>query len=108
MAGFFGKFKTGNLYQDENTEWGKILSRCVFNLQEVPQPEFTSKPETQWTEEEKKSFKEYEKKANELREEQEKYKKVCGVSHKTLKKSLPKKVIMSFCIKHVRKDALEI
>lgn len=63
----------------------------MFNLQEVPQPELTSKPETQWTEEERKSLKEYEKKANELREEQEKYKKVCGVSHKTLKKSLPKK-----------------
>lgn len=35
-----------------------------------------SKPEVQWTEEERKSFKEFEKKAKELREEQEKYRKV--------------------------------
>lgn len=48
----------------------------MFISQEVPQPEFMSKPEVQWTEEERKSFKEYEKKAKELSEEQEKYRKV--------------------------------
>uniref|UniRef100_A0A9J7Z8Q9 Cilia- and flagella-associated protein 43 n=1 Tax=Cyprinus carpio carpio TaxID=630221 RepID=A0A9J7Z8Q9_CYPCA len=42
---------------------------------EVPQPEFMSKPEVQWTEEERKSFKEFEKKAKELSEEKEKYRK---------------------------------
>lgn len=45
-------------------------------LQEVPQPEFMSKPEVQWTEDERKSFKEFEKKAKELSEEKEKHRKV--------------------------------
>lgn len=35
-----------------------------------------TKPDIQWSEEEKKVFKEYEKKAKELSEEKEKYKKV--------------------------------
>jgi hypothetical protein len=49
----------------------------LFYMQEVPQPEFiVSKPDIQWTEEEKKIYKEYEKKAKELSEEQEKYRKV--------------------------------
>ena len=45
--------------------------------QEIPPPEFVlTKPDVQWTEEEKKVFKEYEKKAKDLSEEKEKYKKV--------------------------------
>lgn len=43
-----------------------------------------SKPEVQWTEEERKSFKEFEKKVKDLSEEQEKYRKV-WLDHITLK-----------------------
>ncbi|XP_049456039.1 cilia- and flagella-associated protein 43 isoform X1 [Epinephelus fuscoguttatus] len=43
---------------------------------EIPLPEFVlSKPDSQWTEEEKKAFKENEKKSKDLSEEKEKYKK---------------------------------
>ncbi|XP_077350992.1 cilia- and flagella-associated protein 43 isoform X2 [Festucalex cinctus] len=43
---------------------------------EVPQPEFVvAKPNNQWTDEEKKQFKEYEKKVKELDTEKEKYRK---------------------------------
>ncbi|CAM4726849.1 unnamed protein product [Leuciscus chuanchicus] len=55
---------------------------------EVPQPEFMSKPEVQWTEEERKSFKEFEKKAKELREEQEKYRKTLETEMKKLLTSI--------------------
>ncbi|KAK9964501.1 hypothetical protein ABG768_005668 [Culter alburnus] len=55
---------------------------------EVPQPEFMSKPEVQWTEEERKSFKEYEKKAKELSEEQEKYRKTLETEMKKLLTSI--------------------
>lgn len=45
--------------------------------QEIPPPEFVlTKPEIQWNEEEKKVYKDYEKKTKELNEEKEKYKKV--------------------------------
>uniref|UniRef100_A0AAY4DIY8 Uncharacterized protein n=1 Tax=Denticeps clupeoides TaxID=299321 RepID=A0AAY4DIY8_9TELE len=43
---------------------------------EVPQPEFISKPELQWTEEEKRMFKDYDKKVKELNEEKEKFRKI--------------------------------
>lgn len=39
-----------------------------------------SKPELQWTEEERKAHKDYEKKVQELQEEQEKYRKVGLIS----------------------------
>ncbi|XP_697139.4 cilia- and flagella-associated protein 43 [Danio rerio] len=55
---------------------------------EVPQPEFMSKPEAQWTEEERKSFKEFEKKAKELSEEQEKYRKTLETEMKKLLTSI--------------------
>ncbi|RXN27818.1 cilia- and flagella-associated 43 [Labeo rohita] len=55
---------------------------------EVPQPEFMSKPELQWTEEERKSFKEFEKKAKELNEEKEKYKKTLETEMKKLLTSI--------------------
>ncbi|XP_055026578.2 cilia- and flagella-associated protein 43 [Misgurnus anguillicaudatus] len=51
---------------------------------EVPQPEFMSKPEVQWTEDERKSFKVYEKKAKELKEEQEKHRKALQTEMKKL------------------------
>ncbi|XP_043110587.1 cilia- and flagella-associated protein 43 [Puntigrus tetrazona] len=51
---------------------------------EVTQPEFISKPEMQWTEEERKSFKEFEKKAKELSEEKEKYRKTLESEMKKL------------------------
>ncbi|OCT88656.1 hypothetical protein XELAEV_18017286mg [Xenopus laevis] len=42
---------------------------------EVPQPVFLARTEAEWTEEEKKQFKEYEKKCKDLSEEKEKYSK---------------------------------
>ncbi|MBN3297202.1 CFA43 protein, partial [Amia calva] len=55
---------------------------------EIPQPEFMSKPEVQWTEEEKKGFKEYEKIVKELKEEQEKYRKALEAELKKLQTSI--------------------
>ncbi|TRY55422.1 hypothetical protein DNTS_034432 [Danionella cerebrum] len=55
---------------------------------EVPQPEFLSKPEAQWTEDERKSFKEYEKRAKELSEEKEKYRKTLETEMKKLQISI--------------------
>ncbi|XP_066535952.1 cilia- and flagella-associated protein 43 [Hoplias malabaricus] len=55
---------------------------------EVPQPEFMDKPELQWTEEEKKIFKEYEKKIKELSEEREKYRKTLEAEMKKLQTSI--------------------
>nr|XP_015203067.1 PREDICTED: cilia- and flagella-associated protein 43 [Lepisosteus oculatus] len=55
---------------------------------EIPQPEFMSKPDLQWTEEEKKCFKEYEKKVKELLEEQEKYRKALEAEMKKLQSSI--------------------
>ncbi|XP_056147897.1 cilia- and flagella-associated protein 43 [Lampris incognitus] len=56
---------------------------------EIPQPEFVLiKPETQWSEEEKKIYKQYEKKTNELREEQEKCRKMLETEMKKLQASI--------------------
>ncbi|XP_033885994.1 cilia- and flagella-associated protein 43 isoform X1 [Acipenser ruthenus] len=55
---------------------------------EIPQPEFTSKPEAQWLEDEKKQFKEYEKKVKELNEEREKYRKTLEAEMKKLQTSI--------------------
>lgn len=49
------------------------LSLC---LQVIPQPAFMTKPDALWSEEERKQFKEYEKKVKELNEERDKYRKV--------------------------------
>lgn len=42
----------------------------------MPNPGFLSKTEAEWTEDEKKQFKEYDKKCKELNEEKDKYRKV--------------------------------
>ncbi|KAK1164357.1 cilia- and flagella-associated protein 43 isoform X1 [Acipenser oxyrinchus oxyrinchus] len=55
---------------------------------EIPQPEFMSKPEAQWLEDEKKQFKEYEKKVKELNEEREKYRKTLEAEMKKLQTSI--------------------
>uniref|UniRef100_A0A8C2Z7E0 Uncharacterized protein n=1 Tax=Cyclopterus lumpus TaxID=8103 RepID=A0A8C2Z7E0_CYCLU len=53
----------------------EVKKEDILNM-EIPPPEFVlSKPGIQWSEEEKKVYKEYEKKANDLSEEKEKYKK---------------------------------
>ncbi|KAL3971951.1 peroxiredoxin 1 [Sarotherodon galilaeus] len=55
---------------------------------EIPPPEFVlTKPDIRWSEEEKKAFKEYEKKAKELSEEKEKYKKLLEIEIKKLHQS---------------------
>lgn len=45
-------------------------------LQVIPQPAFMVKADALWTEDERKQFKEYEKKVKELNEERDKYRKV--------------------------------
>lgn len=42
----------------------------------IPPPAFVSKPDAIWTEEERKQFRDYEKKVRELNEERDKYRKV--------------------------------
>ncbi|XP_030603266.1 cilia- and flagella-associated protein 43 isoform X2 [Archocentrus centrarchus] len=55
---------------------------------EIPPPEFVlTKPDIQWSEEEKKVFREYEKKAKELSEEKEKHKKLLETEIKKLHRS---------------------
>ncbi|KAF7668376.1 hypothetical protein LDENG_00016910 [Lucifuga dentata] len=55
---------------------------------EIPMPEFDlTKPETEWSEDEKKAYKEYEKKAAELSGEQGKYKKLLEGEMKKLQES---------------------
>uniref|UniRef100_A0A452IXL4 Cilia- and flagella-associated protein 43 n=1 Tax=Gopherus agassizii TaxID=38772 RepID=A0A452IXL4_9SAUR len=55
---------------------------------EIPPPPFVSKPDTLWNEEEKKVFKEYEKKVKELNEEREKYRKTLETELKKLQTSI--------------------
>ncbi|XP_056430962.1 cilia- and flagella-associated protein 43 isoform X2 [Hyla sarda] len=55
---------------------------------EVTQPGFLSKAETEWTEEEKKQFKEYDKKFKELNEEKEKYRKILEAEMKKIQVSI--------------------
>ncbi|XP_075997913.1 cilia- and flagella-associated protein 43 [Genypterus blacodes] len=55
---------------------------------EIPAPEFVlTKPDSQWSEEEKKAFKEFENKATELSVEQKKYRKVLESEMKKLQES---------------------
>ncbi|XP_048865310.1 cilia- and flagella-associated protein 43 isoform X2 [Brienomyrus brachyistius] len=54
----------------------------------VSQPDFMTKPESDWTEEEKKIFKGFDKKVKELSEEQEKYRKALEVEMKKLQASI--------------------
>ncbi|XP_043407754.1 cilia- and flagella-associated protein 43 isoform X4 [Chelonia mydas] len=55
---------------------------------EIPPPPFVSKPDTLWNEEEKKVFKEFEKKVKELNEEREKYRKTLETELKKLQTSI--------------------
>ncbi|XP_073507260.1 cilia- and flagella-associated protein 43 isoform X2 [Phyllobates terribilis] len=55
---------------------------------EVTQPGFLSKAETEWTEDEKKQFKDYDKKCKELNEEKEKYRKMLEVEMKKIQASI--------------------
>ncbi|KAM9311181.1 cilia- and flagella-associated protein 43 [Gastrophryne carolinensis] len=55
---------------------------------EVPCPGFLSKTETEWTEEEKKQFKDYDKKCKELNEEKDKYRKILEAEMKKIQASI--------------------
>ncbi|KAG8578874.1 hypothetical protein GDO81_010648 [Engystomops pustulosus] len=55
---------------------------------EVPQPSFVSKAETEWTEDEKKQFKDYDKKCKDLSEEKEKYRKILEAEMKKIQVSI--------------------
>ncbi|KAM3925380.1 cilia- and flagella-associated protein 43 [Leptodactylus fuscus] len=55
---------------------------------EVAQPGFLSKAETEWTEDEKKQFKDYDKKCKELNEEKEKYRKILEAEMKKIQASI--------------------
>ncbi|XP_076691131.1 cilia- and flagella-associated protein 43 [Callospermophilus lateralis] len=54
----------------------------------IPQPAFMIKPDALWTEEERKQFKEYEKKVKELNEERDKYRKSLETELKKLQNSI--------------------
>ncbi|XP_040261533.1 cilia- and flagella-associated protein 43 isoform X2 [Bufo bufo] len=55
---------------------------------EVAQPGFLSKAETEWTEDEKKQFKDYDKKCKDLNEEKEKYRKILEAEMKKIQASI--------------------
>ncbi|MEE6479719.1 hypothetical protein FKM82_012348 [Ascaphus truei] len=55
---------------------------------EIPRPAFLSRPETEWTEDERKQFKEYDKKYKELNEEKEKYRKILETEMKKIQSSV--------------------
>ncbi|KAF2981189.1 hypothetical protein EK904_014540 [Melospiza melodia maxima] len=55
---------------------------------DIPPPDFLSKPEDLWTEEEKKVFEEYEKKVNELNEEKEDYRQFLRNEWKKIEASI--------------------
>uniref|UniRef100_A0A2K5E5M4 Cilia- and flagella-associated protein 43 n=1 Tax=Aotus nancymaae TaxID=37293 RepID=A0A2K5E5M4_AOTNA len=54
----------------------------------IPQPAFMAKPDAVWTEEERKQFKDYEKKVKELNEERDKYRKSLEAELKKLQNSI--------------------
>ncbi|XP_054585197.1 cilia- and flagella-associated protein 43 [Eptesicus fuscus] len=54
----------------------------------IPQPAFMAKPDAIWTEEERKQFKDYEKKVKELNEERDKYRKSLEAELKKLQNSI--------------------
>ncbi|XP_049712075.1 cilia- and flagella-associated protein 43 isoform X2 [Elephas maximus indicus] len=54
----------------------------------IPQPAFMAKPDAVWSEEERKQFKEYEKKVKELNEEKDKYRKSLEAELKKLQNSI--------------------
>ncbi|ERE78832.1 WD repeat-containing protein 96 [Cricetulus griseus] len=54
----------------------------------IPQPAFMTKSDAVWTEEERKQFKEYEKKVKELNEERDKYRKSLETELKKLQNSI--------------------
>ncbi|XP_045425313.1 cilia- and flagella-associated protein 43 isoform X3 [Lemur catta] len=54
----------------------------------IPQPPFMTKPDAMWTEEERKEFKDYEKKVKELNEEKDKYRKSLEAELKKLQNSI--------------------
>ncbi|XP_037015418.2 cilia- and flagella-associated protein 43 [Artibeus jamaicensis] len=54
----------------------------------IPPPAFVAKPDAVWTEEEKKQFRDYEKKVKELNEERDKYRKSLEAELKKLQNSI--------------------
>ncbi|XP_013839162.2 cilia- and flagella-associated protein 43 isoform X2 [Sus scrofa] len=54
----------------------------------IPQPAFMAKPDALWSEEERKQFKEYEKKVKDLNEERDKYRKSLEAEMKKLQNSI--------------------
>ncbi|KAM8781135.1 cilia- and flagella-associated protein 43 isoform 2-T2 [Rhynchonycteris naso] len=54
----------------------------------IPQPAFMAKPDALWTEEERKQFKDYEKKVKDLNEERDKYRKSLDAELKKLQNSI--------------------
>lgn len=55
-----------------------MLFKHIFlqYFQDIPPPSFISRPEDLWSEEEKKTFEDYEKKVKELNEDKEEYREV--------------------------------
>lgn len=76
------EFSTKHLEYNYVKPYKNFYLNFLFLFKEVLQPEFIVKPELQWTEEERRSYKEYEKKVKELSEEQEKYRKVWFIIYK--------------------------
>uniref|UniRef100_A0A665XAJ6 Cilia and flagella associated protein 43 n=1 Tax=Echeneis naucrates TaxID=173247 RepID=A0A665XAJ6_ECHNA len=83
--GFFFLFFSKKCQRNKHE--GHIVS-FEITPQEIPPPEFVlTKPDSHWSEEEKKLYKEYEKKTKDLSEEKQKYKKLLETEIKKLQAS---------------------
>ncbi|KAM9848027.1 cilia- and flagella-associated protein 43 [Aulostomus maculatus] len=73
---------------DDMMEGALKMKKGDFLKMEIPLPEFAlTKPDREWSPEEKKVFQEYEKKAKELSAEKEKYKKSLEIEMKKLQEA---------------------
>nr|XP_014343793.1 PREDICTED: cilia- and flagella-associated protein 43 [Latimeria chalumnae] len=69
-------------------EQARIEEERRLANKEIPPPPCVSKPETEWAEEDRRQFREYEKKVKELSEEREKYRKTLEAELKKLLASI--------------------
>ncbi|XP_027030838.1 cilia- and flagella-associated protein 43-like [Tachysurus fulvidraco] len=66
----------------------EVKKEHILRMEVPPAPEFTVKPEDQWTKEEKIAYKEHERKVQKLREEQNAYKETLEAEMKELQTSI--------------------
>lgn len=73
----------------------------------ISQPAFMAKPDAVWSEEEKKQFKDYEKRVKELNEEKDKYRKVRRANKELIYSTIPR-VLFQYIFKLIVLDFLSV